>query len=423
MILKGEISAVDAAIFKTKGMFNKQAVAAAQRKFTDFANFAEEKLTHFENLASNQAAQITRLSEEAAEAVKKLRAADVEIAYVKADLEKANTVIESQEKRLAKTKERIKKPDITLDNSNILKRELKKSTGTELQTEITPQGRKVGYKVISADETAQRSGTFDEITQRRVSTTTANGDTVMYDIAGNAESIIKGESKLPKLIQSKVETDKYGKKITETFDDGTTVVSEKYKNGGGRITKTDKDDKLLELMYEVKESYKSQVDHYKYQNGRANIKETVIKAPYSDEVYAKYSKKLAYDEEGNAYNREATLEMPLGKIKGKVSKTDKFGDIEEYTLTANFNPDKEVHLKSYKSLEGTCSIEQSGREYTLVPKELKITMADGHKYYIKCGFNNSIRAYKPLDGGNDKNVQVIIDELKQQNVFKELINV
>ena len=102
---------------------------------------------------------------------------------------------------------------------------------------------------------------------------------------------------------------------------------------------------------------------------------------------------------------------------------EKGGDIEEYTLTANFNPDKEVHLKSYKSLEGTCSIEQSGREYTLVPKELKITMADGHKYYIKYGFNNSIRAYKPLDGGNDKNVQVIIDELKQQNVFKELINV
>lgn len=416
MILKGDISAVDAAIFKTKGMFNKQAVAAAQRKFTDFANCAEEKLTHFENLASNQAAQITRLSEEAAEAVKKLRAADVEIAYVKADLEKANTVIESQEKRLAKTKERIKKPDITLDNGNILKRELKKSTGTELQTEITPQGRKVGYKVISADETAQRSGTFDPNTQQRISTTTGKGDTIVYDIAGKTKSITEAKPNLPELLSSNVEVKNNRRILTEDYSDGTRIVSQKAGNWG-KIEKTKSDGKRIETLEEYIDNGYRHLYHFKFDDRDVAKTLELTKTPLNSNRSAqKYIKHYANDIEGNRYTQEGSLETDFVKLKGKVSKIDKFGDLEEFSFKADCNPQYKINDTKYKSIEGTCRIKKEYGRYKLVPKEITYVTTDGKKYTALYNSSGYLDNYK--SSSNIKTSQDVKDfETARSNLY------
>ena len=165
-----------------------------------------------------------------------------------------------------------------------------------MEVEKTPRGRKIRYTVTSADGTAQRSGVIDEMTQRRLSTYTKNehGEaTITYDIGAKTDKVIADKIEPPKLVSSDVQTDKYGTRtLTEVFDDGTTVISQKYKNGG-KIEKFDKDNHYLEVLYENNDYSKITVDHFKYKNHRAYLKETTIKSANSDEILKKYTKTLA----------------------------------------------------------------------------------------------------------------------------------
>lgn len=415
---KVELSAVDAAIFGTKGIFNKKAVANAQRKFADFAKGAEEEISKLEITTENQAKRITQLGDVVTETIKKLETAKSEIVYAKANLEKANTVIDSQARRLAKTKERIKKPDIILDNGNILKREIKKTTGTELQSEITPQGRKVGYNVISADESAQRSGTFDPNTQQRISTTTGNGDTIVYDIAGKTKSITEAKPELPELLSSNVEVRNNRRILTEDYSDGTKIVSQKEGNWG-KIEKTKSDGKRIETLEEYNDNGYRHSYHFKFDDRDIAKTLELTKTPLNSKSSAqKYVKHYANDIEGNRYVQEGSLETDFVKLKGKVSKIDKFGDLEEYTIKAEINPSEKISWNSYKSVEGTCFIKQEGHNYVLAPKEFKITMNNGNQYIVRYSPRGGMHEFLNLDGGHEQNVADIINKLELEKLIE-----
>ena len=394
---KVEISAVGAAISGTKGIFNRKAVANALERFTGFAKSAEKEITQLEITTENQANRITQLSEVVTETIKKLETAKSEIAYAKANLEKANTVIDSQARRLAKMKERIEKPDIILDNGNILKREIKKTTGTELQTEITPQGRKVGYKIISADETAQRSGSFNPNTQQRISTTTGKGDTIVYDIAGKTKSITEAKPNLPELLSSNVEVKNNRRILTEDYSDGTRIVSQKEGNWG-KIEKTKSDGKRIETLEEYNDNGYRHSYHFKFDDRDIAKTLELTKTPLNSKSSAqKYIKHYANDIEGNRYVQEGSLETDFVKLKGKVSKIDKFGDLEEFSFKADCNPQYKINDTKYKSIEGTCGITKEYGRYKLVPKEIAYVTADGKKYTATYRSNGILDNYITSD--------------------------
>ena len=421
MPLEVGIERVFAAIKGTKVKFiNNKAVKKAEETFAVFSERARETVNRYENEISNLLAQVSRLSKDAAEAEEGLRQSNAVIQYQNTLISNAKESAKQQSKKISRFKRRNPKSVTALENGNILETETKWNS-TKLEIEKTPRGRKIRYTVTSADGNAQRCGVIDEMTQRRLSTYTKNehGEaTIIYNIAGKADKITANKTELPKLVSHDLQTDKYGTRtLKEVFDDGSTVISQKYKNGG-KIEKFDKDNHYLEVLYENNDYSKITVDHFKYKNHRAYLKETTIKSANSDEILKKYTKTLAYDINGKSYSQEISVESKLAKIEGKVSKIDKFGDLEEYTLKAEINPSEKISWNSYKSVEGTCFIKQDGRNYVLAPKEFKITMNNGNQYIARYSPRGGMQEFLNLNNGHEQNVTDIINKLELEKLIE-----
>ncbi len=411
---------VEGAIKKTETLFNKKAVAEAGARFSEYAGEAERTVTELQHTASSQANQILNLNRAGEDAAKKLQEAQAKIAYQQTEAEAAKQLIVAQEGVIKKVKKRTKIGDPEqLENGNILYKEAKWNH-TELHVEKTPEGRKVRYNVVSADKKAQRGGTFDEITQRRLSTTTKTpkGETtITYDLNGKADNIINQEVKLPKLVHSDITSEGEARVLTERFEDGTTVVTKKGKNDGV-ILKTDKNNKRLEQLYEHTDDYKTTTKHYKYINNVPDIEEITETARNTDRMIVRFKAKKAIDIEGKSYNSEATIERENMILKGKVSKIDKFGDLEEYTYKADINPAVNYCGVRYKSVEGRCGIVKNYQGYGLIHKELNVTTADGHKYNISFDTNGKVKNIKSLTGGRQVNLDGIMFYLKPNELMQ-----
>ena len=121
---------------------------------------------------------------------------------------------------------------------------------------------------------------------------------------------------------------------------------------------------------------------------------------------------------GKSYSQEISVESKLAKIEGKVSKTDKFCDLEEYTLKAEINPSEKISWNSYKSVEGSCFIKQDGRNYVLTPKEFKITMNNGNQYIARYSPRGGMQEFLNLNNGHEQNVTDIINKLELEKLIE-----
>ena len=403
MNLKAEKALVDEAICKTEGVFNKKTVKAAVKKFTDFAESVERQISDLEQTASSQSAQITQLSEAGEKAAQKLNEAQAKIAYQetkladqKTKLDASEQVINQKDKIIKHIKTRHKKPAVKLENGNTLDREVKWN-GTELEIEKTPQGRKVGYKVIQPDG-SERSGVVNEFTQQRVATkTNINGEnTYLYDSVGNTEKIVKGEVEVPTVIDRTVATINGRKVLTEKMSDGTTVVTEKYKHTDGgyglNIRKSDANNLYIETYsegplpkYSAGGTYKTT---YKYNEGLVSSKnEEII---FKDGKISKLNSNISVDSSGMQYVSEGVLEHDFAKLTGKVSKIDNIGEAKELTFSAECNPKYSCNGLSCTSIDGICDYSPVGMYYRVNPKSINIKTSDGQFYHAELSVTGSI---------------------------------
>ena len=423
MPLEIGISKVYAAIEGTRAPLNlnKKGVKNAKKIFDVFAEKSRETIKEYEEKISALSAQISKLSLEAAEAEEQLRQSTAIIQYANERLANAKKTENKLKERIRHYKERNGKSVTILKNGNTLETE-SKWNGTTLEVEKTPRGRKIRYTVASADRKTQRSGVFDEMTQRRLSTHTENekGEVTMsYDIGGKLDKIFNKEPEFPTLVDSNFVTNGKRKILTQVFSDDVTVVTER-EGRWGKIEKLGPDGKYMQTIEEyVVDNNKTIVD-FKYENGFITSMEETITPVGCCGKNEKYFRKFGYDLADNRYVSEGTAESKAGKLTGAVSKMNKFGELEEFSFKMNCNPDVRWMWNSYKSVDGTCKIVEENGKYKLIPTRYKVTMGNGNEYILTFTNGGSIDRIVNANGGEviDRNIDAILKYMPLNELFK-----